>query len=118
MSAGPPLRTGRPAPALLPGTATRRAPVVVARPPVSRNTPPHALTPSTRAEGIHHHAGLAYGAARSASADSSIAAGQMRAAWWRDGILEGCGEMPIGLNPLVRGRGSVRGGGHIWGVGV
>jgi hypothetical protein len=71
-STRPPLRTRRPAPALLPGTITRCAPVV-ARPPVSRNTAPHTLAPRARAESVHHHAGLADGAACSASAEGGVA---------------------------------------------
>jgi hypothetical protein len=114
--ARPPLRTRRPAPALLSGT-TGRAPVVVARPPVSRNTAPHAFAPRARAEGVHHHAGLADGATCSASADGSIA-GQPRAAGRRDGVLEGCGEVPFWLDVSLRGCGSVRGRRRVWRVGM
>ena len=114
--ARPPLRTWRPAPALLSGT-TGRAPVVVARPPVSRNTAPHAFAPRARAEGVHHHAGLADGATCSASADGSIA-GQPRAAGRRDGVLEGRGEVPFWLDVSLRGCGSVRGRRRVWRVGM
>jgi hypothetical protein len=114
------LRTRWPTPAALSGVTRPSAAggvIIVARPPVSRDAAPHALAPRACAEGVHHHAGLTDGTACSASPDCGVA-GQSRAAWWRVGMLERCGEVPIWLDTSLRRRGSVRGRRHLWGAGI
>jgi hypothetical protein len=92
------LRARLPASALLSSVACTS--VVVAGTSVGGDAAAHALSPSTCAESVHHHVGLADGAAGPATAKAGVA-GQPWTARRCDGIFEGCSEVPVWLDAAL-----------------
>jgi hypothetical protein len=75
--------------------------VIVASASIRRNTAPHALSPRTRAESIHHHVRLADGAAGSAAAEADVASCQPWTARRCESVFESGGEVPVWLDACL-----------------
>jgi hypothetical protein len=67
---------------------------------VGGDTATHALSPCTCAESVHHHVGLTDSAACSAAAEANVT-GQPRGTRRCDGVLQGCGKVPVWLDATL-----------------